>query len=290
MTSEVIAGVTRGFYSAAMSELSVQTLLDTNIVTLRDVVCRGSCRHRSPEECASAPHMVFPYRGVYVRHLGRSEAVAEANQVLFFNRGESYQISHPVAGGDACLSLFIAEPARAELVAQGAAGAEAPKAQRRRLAPTAQTLLVQLRYRLVNNLIGVLEAETLVLGLAREALGTRPPRGTTGKQKLVERAKLVLSSDLTRRWTLADIATEVGVSPVYLTQLFKQVENIPLYRYELRLRLARALDQLGRGLHRVDLSALSMDLGFSSHSHFTATFRRAYGRTPVEFLRSIRRR
>jgi AraC-like DNA-binding protein len=288
MTSEVIARVTRGFYSAAMSELSVKTLLETNIVTLRDVICRGSCRHRSPEECSSAPHMVFPYRGVYVRYLGRSEAVAEANQVLFFNRGEGYQISHPVAGGDACLSLFIAEPARAELAA--AQGAEAPKQQRRRLAPPAQSLLVQLRYRLVNNLIGVLEAETLVLGLAREALGECAPRGTAGRQKLVERAKLVLSSDLTRRWTLADIAAEVGVSPVYLTQLFTQVEGIPLYRYELRLRLARALDLLGRGCHRLDISALSMDLGFSSHSHFTATFRRAYGRTPVEFLRSLRRR
>jgi AraC-like DNA-binding protein len=107
---------------------------------------------------------------------------------------------------------------------------------------------------------------------------------------LVERAKLVLSSDPARRWTLADIAAEVGVSPVYLTQLFKQVEGVPLYRYQLNLRLARALDLLGRGCSGDDISALSMDLGFSSHSHFTATFRRAYGRTPVEFLRSIRRR
>src|ERR1041384_5345166 len=98
MTSEVIAPLTRRTYSAAMSELSVRTLLKTKAVTLLDVACRGTCRHRSPEECASATHMVFPYRGVYVRHVGRSEAVAEANQVLFFNRGEGYQISHPVAG------------------------------------------------------------------------------------------------------------------------------------------------------------------------------------------------
>jgi AraC-like DNA-binding protein len=58
----------------------------------------------------------------------------------------------------------------------------------------------------------------------------------------------------------------------------------------MRLRLARALQLLERGRADDDISALSMDLGFSSHSHFTATFRRAYGRTPVEFLRSIRRR
>jgi AraC-like DNA-binding protein len=284
MTSEVIARLTPGSYSAAMSELSIQTLIDTKIVTLRDVACRGSCRHRSPEECASATHMVFPYRGVYVRHVGRSEAVAEANQVLFFNRGESYQISHPVAGGDACLSLVICDPTKAELAPQQ------PNELRRRLPPNAQTLLVQLRHRLVNKLMGVLEAESMALMLARSALGERAASGTAGKRKLVERAKLVLASDLARRWTLADVAAEVGVSPVYLTQLFKQVEGMPLYRYQMRLRLARALELLERGHAADDISALSMDLGFSSHSHFTAAFRRAYGRTPVEFLRSIRRR
>jgi hypothetical protein len=42
---------------------------------------------------------VFPYRGVYVRHLGLDQAVAEANQVLFFNAGEGYRVSHPVPGG-----------------------------------------------------------------------------------------------------------------------------------------------------------------------------------------------
>jgi AraC-like DNA-binding protein len=268
-----------------MDELSIQTLVDTKIVTLRDVACRGSCRHRSPEECASASHMVFPYRGVYVRHVGRSEAVAEANQVLFFNRGESYQISHPVAGGDGCLSLMIDEPTRSEMAPRNP-----PKELRRRISTEAQSMLVQLRHGLLKGLIGVLEAESMALALARCALGETALRGTAGKRKLVERAKLVLMSDLARRWTLSDVAIEVGVSPVYLTQVFKQVEGVPLYRYQLRLRLARALDLLGRQRADQDLSALSMDLGFSSHSHFTASFRRAYGRTPVDFLRSIRKR
>jgi AraC-like DNA-binding protein len=46
------------------------------------------------------------------------------------------------------------------------------------------------------------------------------------------------------------------------------------------LRLARALDLLEGD---VDLSSLAQDLGFSSHSHFAAAFRQAYGRTPSEF-------
>ena len=100
------------------------------------------------------------------------------------------------------------------------------------------------------------------------------------RQRLVDRAKLVLARDLARRWTLDEVASEVGVSPVYLTQSFRDVEGVPLYRYQLRLRLARALDLLREF---DDLTALGLHLGFSSHSHFTAAFQQAYGRTPSEF-------
>jgi AraC-like DNA-binding protein len=103
----------------------------------------------------------------------------------------------------------------------------------------------------------------------------------------VDRVKLVLAADLARRWTLGEIAAEVGGSPVYLTQVFKQVEDLPLYRYQLRLRLARALDLLAQ---YDDLTALSLDLGFSSHSHFSAAFREAYGRSPSEFRQTALRR
>ena len=63
-----------------MSQFTVQMLLDTGTVRVRDVVCSGECRHKSEEECTAATHLVFPYRGVFVRHVGRNDAVAEANQ------------------------------------------------------------------------------------------------------------------------------------------------------------------------------------------------------------------
>ena len=70
---------------------------------------------------------------------------------------------------------------------------------------------------------------------------------------------------------------------MYLTQVFRQVEGMPLYRYQLQLRLAKALDLIGR---YEDLSALAAELGFSSHSHFANAFRQSYGRTPAEFRRT----
>ena len=273
-----------------MSQFSDQLLLNTATVAIRDVTCRGECRHKSAEECSHATHLVFPYRGVYVRHLGRSDAVAEANQVVFFNEAEGYRISHPVEGGDASLSLMIGEAWLHELtpreqVREG--GVLTFRRQRLRIDPRTQALVALLRHSLKLEAAETLEAETLALTLVRRAVGERTSHAagaSLGRQKLVDRAKLVLSADLARRWTLAEIATEVGVSPVYLTQVFQQVEAVPLYRYQLRLRLARALYLLGQ---YDDLTTLSMDLGFSSHSHFSAAFRQAYGRTPAEFQRSV---
>lgn len=97
-----------------MSDFEVSRLLDTNMIVVPYVLC-SSCRHRSAEECGSATHLVFPYRGTYIRHVGRAQSVADANHVLFFNAGEGYQVSHPMSGGDAGLVLVLTEPLLHEL-------------------------------------------------------------------------------------------------------------------------------------------------------------------------------
>jgi AraC-like DNA-binding protein len=274
-----------------MPQFSTALLLKTDTVTIRDVVCDGECRHRSGEECAHKTSLVYPYRGVFMRHVGRSDTVAEANQMLFFNAGQGYQISHPVNGGDACIDLSVDDALLAELAPKDQVQAGdlfGFRRQRRRIDPRAQALVALLRHGLRQGAAETLEAETLALTLVRRSLGERTSHAagaSIGRQKLVDRAKLVLSSDVARRWTLTEIGAEVGVSPVYLTQVFQQVEAMPLYRYQLRLRLARALDLLGK---YDDLTALGLDLGFSSHSHFTSSFRQAYGQSPAEFQRAAR--
>lgn len=272
-----------------MSESVAQPLLRTPTLAIRDIYCQGSHRHQSAEECTETTELVFPYRGVFVRHLGSDQAVAEANQVLFFNATEGYHVSHPVPGGDASLSVSISELLLRELAPRALlcdGAVLAFRQQRLRIDPRAQVLVAMLRHSLREKVAEPLEAESLALTLVQRALGPRTTHAagaTVGRQRLVDRAKLVLASDLARRWTLADIAAEVRGSPVYLTQVFQQVEGVPLYRYHLRLRLARALDLLAQ---YDDLTALSLDLGFSSHSHFSSAFRETYGRSPSEFRHS----
>src|SRR5262245_61461771 len=268
-----------------MADVTVRLLLTTPLVLITDVQCAGRCRHLSDEESTNATHIVFPYRGIYVRHLGRDDAVAEANQVLFFNAREGYRVSHPVPGGDASLDIVLSEPILDELSPRRLLHENRVvfRQQRVRIDPRAQALAALLRHSLCTNIAEPLEAESLALTLARRALGPRTahtPVASAVQQRLVNRTKLVLASDLTRRWTLAEIAAEVGHSPVYLTQVFQHVEGMPLYRYQMQLRLARSLDLLSQ---YDDLTSLSLDLGFYSHSHFSTSFKQAYGRSPSAF-------
>ena len=216
-----------------MDALDVQTLLETPTVQLRDVCCSGLSVEPTEDEFTSDLRLVFPYRGVFVRHVGDDQAVAEANQVLFFNAGESYRVSHPVPGGDACLSLGISEALLRELTPAALLrdGAGFVFAQQRlRIDPRAQVLVALLRHSTQRNIAETLEAEGLTLTLVMRALGPRTahtPASTPG-------------------------AAQAG-------------------RYD-------------------DLTTLGLDLGFSSHSHFTSAFTQAYGRSPSEFRQAVLRR
>jgi AraC-like DNA-binding protein len=269
-----------------MTQIKSKQLMQSDTVSVRTVCCAGSCKGRSSEECTSATHLVFPYRGVFLRHVGTDQAVADANHVLFFNADEGYRVSHPLAGGDASLDLAFDASALAELLPAGLlrdGGTPALRLQHQRIDARSQVLVAVLRHALEHGTIEPLEAESLALILTCRSLGPRTAhasRATPTQRRLVDRVKVLLATDLGRRWTLAQIAREIGGSAVYLTQVFQQVEALPLYRYQLRLRLARALDLLAE---YDDLTSLALQLGFSSHSHFTAAFRQTYGRSPSAF-------
>ncbi len=275
-----------------MPEFDATPMLTTRTVAVWDVMCPGHIRQLADEECATSTHLIFPYRGVYVHHVGSRHTVVEASQVLFINEDEPYRVSHPIDGGDSTLSIRVEPETLVELAParyQHPRGRAAFDRSGVRADTRTQQLAATVRQRLHRGAVDVLEAEELTLELVRHTLGEKSwsaPNGHgAGPRRLADRVKLLLSSDLGRRWTLSEAAKSVGVSPVYLTQAFKRVEDVPLYRYHLRLRLARALDLLA---DYDDLTDLALDLGFTSHSHFTAAFRKVYGMTPSAFQRSIR--
>src|SRR6266550_4794296 len=90
-----------------MSELHSHVRYCSDVVSIADVRCRSSANRLSAEEQTSVHEVVFPRAGVFVRHTGREQHVADSNHVLFFNRNEPYRVSHPVNGGDDCTSFVF---------------------------------------------------------------------------------------------------------------------------------------------------------------------------------------
>ena len=71
----------------------------------------------------------------------------------------------------------------------------------------------------------------------------------------------------------------------HLAGVFKSRTGVSLHAYRNQLRLRAALERMhNRG---VDLVEIALDLGFSSHSHFTETFRRHFGATPSLIRESL---
>jgi AraC family transcriptional regulator len=273
-----------------MVDFKSNALLLSDVMAVWDVICPGTHAPQSADETTDKTHIVFPYDGLYVHHVGHDEAIADSSRVLFLNKDQVWRMSHPVAGGDSSLSIgltpeILVELVPGELLASGDTAALNRSALR--IDARTQALAAQVRHRLDRGAIGgVLEAETVTMTLIRTAVqghALDERRITARSRKLVDAAKLVVGGDLGRRWTLSDVAAEVGISPVYLTQIFQRVEGIPMYRYQLQLRLAQALQRLGE---YDDVTDLAIDLGFSSHSHFSAAFKQTYGQTPSEFRRS----
>jgi AraC family transcriptional regulator len=98
-------------------------------------------------------------------------------------------------------------------------------------------------------------------------------------ERCVERAQGYLQEHFRERVRLDRLARIACASPDHLTRIFRRQTGVTLYQYLLRLRLAAALDALSAGA--ADLTALALDLGFASHSHFTLSFRQRFGDTPT---------
>jgi AraC-like DNA-binding protein len=110
--------------------------------------------------------------------------------------------------------------------------------------------------------------------------GVAPKRAAA----LAADAQVLIAGSFTERITLDGLSRTLGVSPFGLCRAFRQATGGTLHQHLTGLRLATALEQLPR--YRERLTDLALDLGFSSHSHFTQAFRTYFGHAPSVFLRT----
>jgi AraC-like DNA-binding protein len=287
--------------------LTFRVLYDSPLVRVRDYCCRIGRGGPAGEEHSGSNDIVLMRHGAFCKHFGRRSVTADVNQAIFFAAGSTYRVSHPADCGDRG-TVFVAaprvlrdivreldpstddHPERPFPFVTGPCDANVFWRHRelvRRLESADSDPLEPLwaDATAVQLLADVLEAAFARHGLPRR----RSRKGTDADHAdRVEAAKCYLAGRLGERLTLDDVARAAHASPFHLARVFRQRIGVPIHRYLTCLRLRASLERLADGAS--DLTALALDLGFSSHSHFTDSFRREFGRSPSDIRRAVSRR
>lgn len=262
---------------------------------------RWRCPADHPEFADSGPItealFVFPRESVWIAHEGQAPFVADANTVTYYNAGQCYRRSKLSEQGDQC-EWFAMAP---EAIAETLSGHD-PAAIDRPESPFPFTHGPSdpesyLRQRMVFHHVSteatpdrlfVEEAVVSILGDVTGHAYQRAPAANIRRRRdidVIEAAKDVIARRYKDNLTLSDIAREVQSSVFHLARTFKARTGFSMHTYRNQLRLRSALERLREP--GTDLTGIALDLGFSSHSHFTETFRRSFGKTPSVIRESL---
>ncbi len=131
----------------------------------------------------------------------------------------------------------------------------------------------------------------LILGRLMEILfievvrryATRVQAGSTGlfaaiNDPLVGRAIGVVQRDPARRWTVEDLARQVGASRTVLAERFNAVLGQAPIEYVTGWRMQVAADRLRTS--DASLASIAADVGYESEAAFSRAFKRITGTTP----------
>ncbi len=99
---------------------------------------------------------------------------------------------------------------------------------------------------------------------------------------LVERAMKILERFYRDNIGIGQVAERLGVTPNYLSTVFKKETGMNFTRRLTELRLEKSKELLRRG--EANVGEVARSLGYQSGRHFTRLFKDRYGRTPSEWM------
>jgi AraC-like DNA-binding protein len=306
-------------------EPHTESVYKGSLAAITDFQCRKvETNCLLPEEVMPAPVVLFPRRGVFYRHGAGDPVLGDPNHVLFFNRDEPFRISYPKAGGDDSTLFAVSPTLLTEILAvhdPRAAHGEPRFPVSRALSDPDLFLVHEMLLRKAAegrpaDALSIEEGVVRLIGRAiaaaygrdgngngngngndygrnnrrgnkngngHAAVRSRPSTGRAHRD-CAEQVKELLAQRYHEHPSLNEIARAVCVSPYHLCRVFSQEVGVPIHRYLNRLRLRTALPHIAD--RRMNLSELALDLGYSSHSHFSDAFRREFGMTPSGFRHS----
>jgi len=286
--------------SASDQDLPVfRPLHESPIVSVHDYCCHIPRSGPGAEEESHANNIVLMRHGAFSRHFGRRSVTADVNQAVFFSSASTYRVSHPGECGDRGTVFTVSPRVLNDIVRElDPSIDEHPDQPFLFVTGPCDTRIFWRHRELVQRLesadstpLEPLWADVTALQLVADVLESafvqhglprkRKRAGTdTDHADRTEAAKTYLAARISERVTLDDVARAVHASPFHLARIFQQQTGVPVHRYLTQLRLRASLERLIDGAD--DITALALELGFSSHSHFTDAFRREFGKAPSE--------
>ena len=276
-------------------ELVYRPLHESPIVSVHDYCCHIARGGPGDEEASEANNIVLMRHGAFSRHFGRRTVTADVNQAVFFSRESTYRVSHPSDCGDRGTVFTVSPRVLNDIVRELDPSIDEHPDQPFRFVTGPCDSNVFWRHReLVQRLDSAepleplwadvtalqLVADVLESAFVQRGVAPKPKRQGTDADhaNLAEAAKSYLAARMNERITLDDVARAVHASPFHLARIFQQQTGVPVHRYLTQLRLRASLERLAED--GTDITAIALELGFSSHSHFTDAFRREFGRPP----------
>lgn len=95
------------------------------------------------------------------------------------------------------------------------------------------------------------------------------------------RAADYIKANISKRLTIADIASEVGMSTWHFARAFKASVGMTPQQYVIKSRIFAAHNKILSTV--LPLAQISDECGFSSQSHMTGVFKAYFGKTPRQF-------
>ena len=108
-----------------------------------------------------------------------------------------------------------------------------------------------------------------------------------GNRRHCVRAKAYISENISQRLTVSDVASAIGVSKNYLTNVFSSTEGLPLMEYINRSKLSYMMVLIRR--YGYTLAQAGKHVGFTDVNYISRIFKRYYGMTVTEYKRSLER-
>lgn len=237
-------------------------------------------RARLPRHAHENSYFCFVLEGSYTERYGKREVLCQPSTLTFRASGRSHEdLVH-----DARARIFVLEiPAawierlRADSLTLGSAseffGGALPR------------LCARLNHEFhKTDSAANLAIEGLVLEVLAEAL-RQPSHGTGNPPAWLRQAREMIVEHFPQTLTLTQIASRVGVHPVYLASAFRQKFGLPIGDFVRKMRIEHACAELVKD--EFPLAEIALRAGFFDQSHFSRVFKSYVGTTPAKYRRAL---